>query len=61
MLPPLFSDDLDQNPLAAAAVELSVKDLFPRAKVKPAAGDGRHLPPHNLAFQMRVRVVLPEC
>src|SRR5258705_1622644 len=54
-----FPDDLDQHALLAAAVELAVEDLLPRAEVELAAGD-RHdrLAPHDLALVVRVGVVL---
>src|SRR6516162_6403016 len=52
-------DHLDQHALLAAAVELAVEDLFPRAEVELSL---RHrdddLPPHDLALVMRVAVVL---
>ena len=54
----LITDDFDQNALPATAVELPVKDLFPRAKIQPAIGDGHHhLAAHDLALQMRIAVV----
>jgi hypothetical protein len=31
--------DLDQNPLLAPAIELTVEDLLPRAKIELAASD----------------------
>jgi hypothetical protein len=33
----LLADNLYQHPLAAAAVKLAVKNLFPGAEIKPAA------------------------
>jgi hypothetical protein len=55
---PLFADDLDQYALAAAAVELAIKDLLPRTEVKFARGNCDHdLSPHDLAFHMRISVV----
>src|SRR6185295_13446461 len=38
----LLTDDLDQHPLGAAAVELAVEDLLPGTEVEAAAGDGDH-------------------
>jgi hypothetical protein len=54
----LLTDELDQDAFPAAPVKLSVKDLFPRAKVKPPIGD-RHnyFAPHHLPFQMRIPVI----
>ena len=43
-----FPYNLNQNPFAAAAIKLAVKDLFPGAKIKLAIGD-RH---HDLATRM---------
>ncbi len=55
----LFADDLDQDALAAAAVELAVEDLLPRAEVELAIGDGdHHFPAHDLALEVGVGVVL---
>lgn len=55
---PLFPDDLDENPLPAPAVELPVKNLFPRAEVEFAVGDGHHhFAPHDLPFHVRVGVI----
>ena len=43
---PLFPDDLHEHALAAAPVEFSIKDLFPRAKIKLALRHGNdHFPP----------------
>ena len=36
----LFTDDLDQHALAAAAIEFAVEDLFPGTEIELAAGDG---------------------
>jgi hypothetical protein len=53
-------DDFYQYALPPAAVELAIEDLFPRAKVERAFGDGDdNLAAHNLAFEMRVGVVFP--
>src|SRR5512141_76458 len=54
-----LADDLDQYPLSPTPVELAVEDLLPRAEVELAARDRHHhLPPHHLALQVRVSVVL---
>ena len=54
----LITDDFDQNALPATAVELPVKDLFPRAKIQPAIGDGRHhLAAHDLPLEVGITVV----
>lgn len=51
-------NDLHQNPLAAAAIKLIVKNVLPRAEVELAIGNGdHHLTSHDLAFVMRVGVV----
>jgi hypothetical protein len=56
-----FSDDFYEHPLAPAAVELTLKDLFPGTEVKPASGHGyHHLAAHDLALQVGVGVVLAE-
>jgi hypothetical protein len=55
----LFSDDLDQHPLSAPAVELTVEDLLPRPEIQPASGDGHHdLAAYHLPLQVCVGVVL---
>ena len=54
----LFSDDLNQRALSAAAVKLAVEDLLPRSEVELAAGDGdHHFASHHLPLQVRVRIV----
>ena len=51
-------DYLDHESLAAAAVELTVEDLLPRAEVEIAVGDGdHHFSTHDLAFVVRITVV----
>jgi hypothetical protein len=56
----LLPDDLHQHPLAAAAVEFTVEDLLPRAKVELPFGDGDDdFPAHDLPFQVGIGVVLP--
>ena len=56
----LLSDDLDENPLAPAAVELAVEDLLPGTEVQLAVGDRDHyLASHHLPFDVGIRVVLP--
>ena len=58
-LSPLFADDLDQHPLAAAAVELAVENLLPRAEVEFAFRDrDDDFPAHDLALHVGVGVVL---
>ena len=57
--PVLLPNDLDQHPLAPAAVELAVEDLLPRAEVELALGDGHDdLAAHDLPLQVGVGVVL---
>ena len=51
-------NDLDQHALSAAAVEFAVEDLFPRAEIEFAFGDGDDdFAAHDLAFQVGVGVV----
>jgi hypothetical protein len=55
----LFANDLDQHALAAPSIELAIKNLLPRAEVEFTRRDRDHnLPPHNLAFQMRIGIIL---
>ena len=55
----LHSDDLHDDALFAAAVELRIEHLFPRAEIQRAAGDrNHHLMPHDRALQVRVGIVL---
>jgi len=55
----LFPNDLDEHPLGAVAVELTVEDLLPRAKVEPASGDGHHhLTAHQLPLHVSIGIVL---
>src|SRR5690606_3277155 len=52
-------ENLDEDALAAAAVELEVEDLFPGAEVELAVGDGDHdFAAHDLAFVVGIGVVL---
>jgi len=54
-----IADDLDQRAFAAAAVEFAVKDLLPGTEIEAALGDGDDdFPPHDLAFQVGVGVIL---
>ena len=54
----LFSYDLDQHALAAAAIELAVENLLPRAEIElPFRNRDHDLAPHHLAFEMGVRIV----
>ena len=40
------------------AIELAIKDLFPRAKIKSALRDGyHHFPAHDLTFQVSIGIV----
>src|SRR5262245_37901862 len=57
---PSLPGDLDQHPPGAVAVEFPVENLLPRAEVELPPGDGDDdLPPHDLALQVGVGVVLP--
>jgi len=55
----LLSDHFDQDSLGSAAVELSVKDLFPGAEIEGASSDGHsHLSAHDLSLEMGIPIVL---
>src|SRR5579859_5428154 len=54
-----FANDFHQSALAPATVKFPIENLLPRTEIKPPFGDGDYnLAPHDLAFQMRVSVVL---
>jgi hypothetical protein len=54
----LFPDDFDQHTFSATAIELAVEDLFPRAEVELAFGDGDDdLAAHDLPFHVGVGIV----
>lgn len=54
----LFAYYLYQYSLVAPAIELSIKDLFPRTKVELAIRNRHHnLSPHNLALVMSITVI----
>ena len=54
-----FPNDFDEHPLAPTAIEFTVKYLFPRAEIQFTAGDSDdYFPPHHLALEMSVSVVL---
>ncbi len=56
MLPP---DDLDQHPLGAMAMELTIEDLFPVAEVELALGNCHdYFATHNLSLQVGAGLVL---
>ncbi len=55
----LFADDFDERPFLPAAIELAVKNLFPRTEVQFSGSDRHyHLAPHNLAFHVGVGIIL---
>src|SRR5262245_13413637 len=55
----LLPDHFDQHPFPAPAVELAVEDLLPRPEVESSRRHRHHhLAAHDLALEMRVRVVL---
>ena len=55
-----LADDLDQNALSPPSVELAVEDPLPRAEVERSPSHRYDdLPPHHLAFEVRVSVILP--
>src|SRR5205823_11147025 len=52
-------DDLHQHALPAPAIELPIEDLLPGPEIQaPPAYRHDHLTPHDLAFHVRVGVVL---
>jgi hypothetical protein len=54
----LFPNDFDQYPLIPMAIKLTIKDLFPRAKIKASLRNGyHHFPAHDLAFQVGIGIV----
>src|SRR6185503_19770645 len=54
-----LSEDLHDDALLPAPVELGVEDLLPRTQVELTLGDGQdHLMVHERALQMRVAVAL---
>ena len=54
----LFAHDLDKNAFGALPIELTIKDLFPGAKIKLSLGNSYDdFPTHNRAFQMCVGIV----
>src|SRR5262245_56439415 len=54
-----LAEDLDQDSLRPAAVELAVEDLLPGAEVELAVGDGDDdLAAHDLPLHVGVGVVL---
>src|SRR5579875_2271699 len=59
-VPTLLADNLHQDALGPATVELTVEDLFPWSEVEGASRNRHHdLAAHDLALEVRVGVVLP--
>src|SRR5438067_13583995 len=57
--PRSIPDDLHQDPLLPAPVELPVEDLLPGAEIELSFGDGDHyLAAHDLPLVMCVPIVL---
>jgi len=55
----LFADDLDEGAFRPLAIELPVKDLFPRTKIQATARHGNDaFPAHDRTLEMRVGVIL---
>ncbi len=55
----LFANDFHENTFSAAAVEFAVEDLFPGSEVELSFGDrDDDFPSHDLAFHVRVGIVL---
>ena len=56
-MPALLTDDFYQYPCATVAVELTIKNLFPRSKIELASRDrDDHFPAHEGAFKEGVEV-----
>ena len=56
---PLLPDDFDQRAFASSAIPLSVEDLFPRAEIEFAFGDGDNdFAAHHLPFEVSIGVIL---
>src|SRR5450432_1527089 len=54
----LLADNLYHRAFSAAAVEFAVEDLFPRAEIEFAFGDGDdHFAAHDLALEVGIGVV----
>ena len=54
----LVSDDFHERAFSAAAIELAIEDLFPRAEIEFAFGNGDDdFAAHDLPLQMGVGVV----
>jgi len=59
LLKSLLPNDFHQRPLPASAIELAIKDLFPRAEVEFAFGNGYdNFASHDLPFHVGIRVIL---
>ena len=57
----LFTDYFYQHPFTPPPVELAIKNLFPRAEIKSAVGNGNdNFPPHNLPLHVGVGVVFAD-
>ena len=53
-----LSDDFHQHAFPPAAVEFTVKNLFPRTEIESALGDrDDHFAPHDLALHVGVGIV----
>src|SRR5262249_18301451 len=55
----LLSNHLDQHPLAPPAVELTIKNLFPRTEIQAALGDPPdHFGTHYLPLDVSIAIAL---
>ena len=56
----LLANNLYQSPFSPSTVKLSIKNLLPWSEIELPLGDrDHHFPPHDLALQMSVCVILP--
>jgi hypothetical protein len=54
------ADDFHQHTFFAPAIKLSIKNLFPRAKIQPAVRDGDNdFPSHHLPLNVSISIVFP--
>ena len=54
----LFANNLHQDSLAPVAVKLTIKYLFPGAKIELPSGNGNNnLAPHDGSFQVGIAII----
>ena len=57
--PPLFTNNLDQDPLPASTIKLTIEYLLPGPEMQPPFCDCHHyFTPHDLALEMGIGIVL---